>query len=61
MLEKWRQRITALMRELRVGDASLAFVPAVACRGCHLHALCRIDASESIDVDAVENENGDEP
>jgi probable DNA repair protein len=61
LLEKWRRRITALMRELRLGDASLAFVPAVACRDCHLHALCRIDASESIDVDATENENGDEP
>ena len=46
MLETWRERLDALVREFREGEATLAREPATACLYCHLHALCRIDAAE---------------
>ena len=42
MLERWRERLTALASEHVTGDARLAPDPKHACEYCHLEALCRI-------------------
>jgi probable DNA repair protein len=60
MLETWRQRLAALIGEFREGAANLAAKPATACLYCHLHALCRIDASERDDEEASAIENPDD-
>jgi len=52
MLETWQARLAALVDEFRTGEATLARDPPTACRYCHLHALCRIDAAERISDDA---------
>ena len=60
MLETWRQRLAALINEFREGAANLAAKPATACLYCHLHALCRIDASEREDEETVSLESPDD-
>jgi len=47
MLERWRERLTALAVEHVTGDARLAPDPKHACEYCHLEALCRIAETRS--------------
>ncbi len=52
MLSVWRQRLEALAREHREGDARLALIPAKACVYCSLSSLCRkSELTERIEAD----------
>jgi hypothetical protein len=52
MLSVWRQRLEALAREHREGDARLALIPARACVYCSLSSLCRkSELTERIEAD----------
>jgi probable DNA repair protein len=60
LLDDWQRRLAALAGEHAAGSARLAFVPAQACRHCHLQALCRIDEVDRRPADESEPESAHE-
>jgi RecB family exonuclease len=57
MLGSWRQRLDALAAEHARGDARLAPNRRIACRYCHLPALCRAGQLQEDE----DGEGGDDP
>jgi hypothetical protein len=58
LLGDWQRRLEALAAEHAAGSARLAWVPAEACRHCHLQALCRIDEIDAWVTDEAVDEDG---
>jgi probable DNA repair protein len=62
-LQRWRQQLQSLVDEFLRGDAAIRPQPD-ACKFCHLHLLCRIDAAAlaalDTDPDAVQGEDPEE-
>jgi hypothetical protein len=48
-LERWREQLGELVREIQSGHAAVAPLSSQVCRNCHLQDLCRLS---SLQMDA---------